>query len=77
MARTATPTGFLRATTSFSVTVDGVAVPVATGDTIPVDHPWASRFPEYFEPFTPTYAWRDADPIIEQATAAPGEKRGR
>lgn len=41
------------------------------------DHPIAKTYPAWFTPLTATHETPgDAEPRIEQATAAPGEKRG-
>ena len=55
----------VRATTSFGTTVKGEEHVVHAGDVLPADHPAAKEHPELFE--VP----------IEQATAAPGERRRR
>jgi hypothetical protein len=59
--------GFVRATTSFACTVKDVEYLVHGGEVLPASHPAAKAHPELFEPERP----------VEQATAAPGEKRRR
>jgi hypothetical protein len=50
---------------------------VRQGDTFWSDHPAVKRNPDWFAPFTPTHETPGStEPRIEQATAAPGEKRG-
>lgn len=73
MARTADL--ILQANTSFNATVGGVAVAIHEGETIDADHPLAQRYPEYFQSVKVMHR-TPRTPVIEQATAAPGEKRG-
>ncbi len=47
--------------------VDGKAVAVIEGETFRADDPVVKKFPKVFS---------KSAPIIEQATAAPGEQRG-
>jgi hypothetical protein len=47
---------------------------IAAGDIYEADHPVVEQYPERFEPLK---VHRVERPAIEQATAAPGEKRGR
>jgi hypothetical protein len=54
-----------RATTSFVAFVDGQARPVAAGELLPANDPLVKANPSFFE--VP----------VEQATAAPGERRRR
>ena len=47
------------------------------GQAVESDHPYVRKWPEFFEPFVfPHPVKRAGEPRIEQATAAPGEKRG-
>jgi hypothetical protein len=65
----------LQVKTSFSATLDGGPVFFRAGELIDADHPAVKKWPQYFGPAT--VAHRSASPAIEQATAAPGEKRAR
>jgi hypothetical protein len=58
----------VRATTSFATSVDGRRVRVQIGQRFPASDPVVKHAPSLFEP------WEDT---VEQATAAPGEKRAR
>ena len=73
MARTADL--ILQANTSFNATVGGVAVAIHEGETIDANHPLVQRYPEYFGPVVVMHR-APRTPAVEQATAAPGEKRG-
>jgi hypothetical protein len=57
----------LRATATFACEVKGVEYFVHAGEVLPADHPAVKGREELFEPENP----------VEQATAAPGEKRKR
>jgi hypothetical protein len=67
----ATPS-ILQATTSFIANVGGQDMPVRLGDLADPESAVAKKYPTLFGPV----AVRFAGPRIEQATAAPGEKRG-
>lgn len=59
------------ATTSGSAEIDGKEYSFNTGVTrLTADHPLVKNCPLYFEPVD------DGVPDVEQATQAPGEKRG-
>jgi hypothetical protein len=61
-----------------SATVDGVPVYLDKGDLVDDGDPVLQGRESMFEPFVPkvrTYDRREVD--VEQATAAPGEKRNR
>jgi hypothetical protein len=61
---------------SFAPTVDGGIVSFRKGELVDSDHPVVKRYPQYFsEPVIDHPAPRTAP--VEQATAAPGQKRGR
>jgi hypothetical protein len=64
----------LVATTSFiGLNADGSSFHARAGETIVwSDHPAVATYSEWFRPVSATYE----TPRIEQATAAPGEKRG-
>lgn len=66
----------LQANTSFNATVDGVAIAIHEGETIDADHPIVRRYPQYFDSVAVIHRTSRSEPIVEQATAAPGEKRG-
>ena len=65
----------LEAKTSFTATVDGARLDIHVGDRIDADHPAVRQWPEHFGPLTIQH--RTPGGVVEQATAAPGEKRGR
>jgi len=65
----------LQAKTSFTATVDGARFDVHRGDLIDADHPAVEKWPGYFGPVLIQH--RTSVAVVEQATAAPGEKRGR
>ena len=75
----ATERTLLIATTSFWTSLpDGTSFVVLDGRTMLwSDHPTARDNPGSFKPVTSTYETPGyVEPRIEQATAAPGEKRG-
>jgi hypothetical protein len=59
--------------TSFGATLDGTTVVFRQGELIDADHPAVRKWPEHFD--VPTVTWSTRK-TVEQATAAPGEKRG-
>lgn len=65
----------LQARTSFTATVDGARIDFHRGDLIDADHPAVSKWPDKFGPITVQHR-SPKNERIEQATAAPGEKRG-
>jgi hypothetical protein len=66
------------ATTSFDTVLKGVSVNVRQGELLEADDSIVSHFPQFFGP--PKVRARSGTPVdqapVEQATAAPGEKRG-
>lgn len=58
------------ATTSGYFGVNGESIAVVEGETFRSDDPVVKKYPQFFK------AARAAEPVIEYATAAPGEKRG-
>lgn len=75
-------TAYRRCCKAFAATIDGRQVVTREGDPVPADSPLAAQFPDFFEDLD-EYAERevarrgragDAGPV-EQATAAPGERR--
>jgi len=69
---TTKPEGILRATTSFVASVGGEDVMVKAGDLADADSAIVRKHPTLFEPVTVRFTGSR----VEQATAAPGEKRG-
>jgi hypothetical protein len=58
------------AKSSFSIEIDGATMPIQAGVTRVREGHWLLRHhPDYFEPLTVHYE-------LEDATAAPGKKRG-
>lgn len=57
---------------SFVGSFDGEPVEFYKGEVLEADDPALKRWPENFVPL----AVRTSRPAVEQATAAPGEKRG-
>jgi hypothetical protein len=73
------PRTILEAASSFTGALsDGTSFSAVAGRTrIWSSHPAAKKWPQHFREVTITDAHRtDPHPAIEQATAAPGEKRG-
>jgi hypothetical protein len=63
--------------TSFFGSLDGDGVAYRKGEVIDGDDPALKRWPEYFEPLVVREHLRGGKKEVEQATAAPGEKRGK
>lgn len=59
--------------TSFLGAVDGDSIEYHKGEVIDSDDPALKRWPEYFQPLV---VREHLGGRVEQATAAPGEKRG-
>lgn len=72
MAKASEPKGIVAAKDAFVAVIDGADAIVKRGDLFDADHPLVKKHPNLFGPVTV----RSAAPVIEQATAAPGEKRG-
>jgi hypothetical protein len=66
----------LQVRTSFTASIGGARVDFHQGDLIDADHPAVRKWPESFGPITVQHRSPKGE-RIEQATAAPGEKRGR
>lgn len=67
---------YYRAKEGFGAMQDGEMIHVAAGEFVRAGHPILKRREELFEPVT-SFGRFDVDPPeVEQATAAPGEKRG-
>ena len=64
---------------SFVGEVDGVQVHFQKGDLVDADYEAATKWPAMFGPAQVRFSSKPAkpEPKVEQATAAPGEKRGR
>ena len=71
MATTSKP-HYYTVKTSFLGAVDGGAVEYHRGEVVDADDPALKRWPEYFEPLV---VRTHLGGKVEQATAAPGEKR--
>jgi hypothetical protein len=65
-------TAYYQVRESFVGTSDGEPVEYYKGEVIAADDPALKRWPESFVPLVV----RGQPPEVEQATAAPGEKRG-
>lgn len=66
----------LQVTTSFHATVGGEQMFFRAGDLVDADHPAVKKWPGYFGEPKVTHRVK-SEPVVEQATAAPGQKRGR
>jgi len=80
-------TGYVRAREAFGCEYEGEMITVAAGEYVPAGHPITKGREWAFEPVTSFGRWdaqpaepepeqADDEPEVEQATAAPGEKRG-
>ena len=77
MAKAAEPATILVVLDSFDGEVDGETLFFRKGMPFEADHPAVKKWPKAFGPFAFPYpVKRRAESRIEQATAAPGEKRG-
>lgn len=72
MPKASEPRGIVAARDAFTASFDGVDTIVLVGDLFDADHPFVKTNPHLFGPVV----IRTAAPRVEQATAAPGEKRG-
>ena len=72
MAKAAEPASLLVVRTAFAA--EGELY--REGEVIEADHWAVKKWPEFFCPLTFPHPVKRAQPRIEQATAAPGEKRG-
>ena len=63
--------GVVIAREGFVGEVDGQTVNIYQGDLVEADHPIVKKWPDLFAP--PVFKY----PMVEQATAKPGEKRKR
>jgi hypothetical protein len=62
---------FYSATETFATELDGVPVVVHRNENVRAGHPLIEANPDKFKPLEVTTRWE----TVEQATAAPGEKR--
>jgi hypothetical protein len=62
---------------SFTGQLGGRPCTFQKGKVIESDHPAVRAWPDKFGPLTLPYPVKREAPPIEQATSAPGEKRGR
>jgi hypothetical protein len=69
----AADTGVVVALTSFVGPGD---LPVGKGDLFASDDPLVKKYPDLFGPVSVRLSGLSSEPVIERATAAPGEKRG-
>jgi hypothetical protein len=77
MAKATEPASLLVVLVSFAGTIGGKSVSFVAGRLIEPDHPAVKAWPERFGPPVLSYpVKRTAEPRVEQATSAPGEKRG-
>lgn len=63
------------ALSTFTIAVDGIPLTVREGEAWAADDPVVKRYPESFSKDGRTV--RRSVPVVEQATAAPGERRAR
>lgn len=73
MPKASEPTGIVAALDAFAGAADGGYFDVRRGDLFEADHPLVKKHPHLFGPLQVRYPVQRA---VEQATAAPGEKRG-
>jgi hypothetical protein len=66
------PPGFYTVSESFIGNLDGAEVEYHKGEVVDSDDPGLRKWSEHFEPLVV----RAHAGVVEQATAAPGEKRG-
>jgi hypothetical protein len=76
MAKASEPAAILVVLDSFDGEVGGETLFFRKGMLFEADHPAVKKWPTAFRPFVFPYPVRRVESRIEQATAAPGEKRG-
>jgi hypothetical protein len=64
----------VKALGAFIADVEGETLDVRGGDLFEANHPAVKKYPKLFGPITFRFPTKGR---VEQATAAPGEKRGR
>lgn len=69
--------GFWKANQGFATTYEGEPLFVQKGELVRHGHPLLKGRDELFEPADRVSRFDEVDDGVEQATAAPGEKRGR
>ena len=62
---------------SFAVVENGLTVTYRKGEIVHPDDPYLKSMSANFRPFEFPHPPKGAEPPVEAATAAPGEKRGR
>jgi len=67
------PAAYVQVRESFVGSVGKEDIDFRAGELVPSDHPAVKKYPALFVPV----ASRFESPKVEQATSAPGEKRGR
>lgn len=68
---------YFKAREAFGVMFEGEQITVPAGEIVPAGHPLLKGRGELFEPVVSFGRFDTAErPEVEQATAAPGEKRG-
>ena len=67
----------LAARDSFIGEIKGQVMDIRKGDLFEADHPAVAKWPDLFEPVTMRFPVDRKSGKVEQATAAPGEKRQR
>jgi hypothetical protein len=72
MARAAADPQVMVALESFTGRLGKTEINIVRGDLFPADDPVVRRWSELFGPVR----LRSSGPVVEQATAGPGEKRG-
>lgn len=65
----------VQVTTTFVITIDGRDIEYHVGEIVDGDDPALKRVPEHFGPVE--FKHRAMAKPVEQATAAPGEQRGK
>jgi hypothetical protein len=66
-------TEFVQAKEAATGSVDGEPFVLTPNELFAADHPIVRAYPDFFKPLEDPHRQR---PEVEQATAAPGEKRG-
>ena len=67
--------GLVQVKEAFAGTFEGTPLVLNVGQVFQDDDPYVRQWPQFFEPLD-AKPFRDSRPPVEQATAAPGEKRG-
>ena len=64
---------FAKSSGFVNVGAEGVSFELVAGRAYTIDHPAVRQYPHLFSDEPTVYDWHG--PVVEQATAAPGEKR--